>query len=318
MKMRLPMMLTLFAVAYTAQAQVSNYAVTVNDEGITRMFVQAQVDTLINQRGMSYGGITQPDAYKQMQREVVEQLIAQELLWQEAKRREFVADEKMVDARLEQIKGEFDSPQAFLFKIEDGGFTETSYREDVKRKLSVQRMIADGIVPGISVSDEEVENFYNTNLEQMQRPPEVHARHILITPESDEPAVIEAARQEIDAILADIRGGADFVAVAKERSQAPSAPEGGDLGFFGRGQMVPPFEQAAFALQPGEISNVVQTQFGYHLIKVEDRRGGKIAALDEAADNIRSYLGRQKLQTELESLVATLRNEGDVEIFLNL
>ncbi len=318
MNKSLAVTLALIALACTAEAQISPYAVTVNDEGITRAFLQAQVDTLINQRGMNYGGITQPDAYKQIQREAVEQLIAQALLWQEAQRREFVADDEMVDARLEQIKGEFDSPLAFQFKIEEGGFTETSYREDVKRKLSVQRMIADGIVPEISVSDEEVENFYNTNPEKMQRPPEVHARHILITPESNEPAAIEAARQEIDAILAEIRAGADFLKLATERSQAPSAPKGGDLGFFGRGQMVPPFEKAAFALQPGEVSEVVQTQFGYHIIRLEDRRGGETAPLEEATDSIRAYLTQQRLQTEVETLVATLRDEGDVEIFLNL
>jgi peptidyl-prolyl cis-trans isomerase C len=318
MKMKLAITLAALALAWTAQAQISQYAVTVNDEGITRTFIQAQVDTLVNQRGINYGGITQPDAYKQMQREVVEQLIAQELLWQEAQRREFVADDEMVDARLEQIKAEFDSPLAFRFKIEESGFTETSYREDVTRKLSVQRMITDGIAPGISVSDEEVEDFYNENLERMQRPPEVHARHILITPASSEPDVLEAARQEIEAILAEIRNGADFETVARERSQAPSAPEGGELGYFGRGQMVPPFEKAAFALEPGEVSDIVQTQFGYHIVKVEDRRGGETAPLDQATDSIRAYLTQQRLQSEVETLVTTLRDEGDVEIFLNL
>jgi peptidyl-prolyl cis-trans isomerase C len=318
MKMKLAITLAALALAWTAQAQISQYAVTVNDEGITRTFIQAQVDTLVNQRGINYGGITQPDAYKQMQREVVEQLIAQELLWQEAQRREFVADDEMVDARLEQIKAEFDSPLAFRFKIEESGFTETSYREDVTRKLSVQRMITDGIAPGISVSDEEVEDFYNENLERMQRPPEVNARHILITPASSEPDVLEAARQEIEAILAEIRNGADFETVAKERSQAPSAPEGGELGYFGRGQMVPSFEQAAFALAPGEVSEVVQTQFGYHIIQVEGRRGGETVAIEQVSDKIRAYLTQQKLQTKVETLVGTLRNEGDVEIFLNL
>ncbi len=309
--------LALIALACTAEAQISPYAVTVNDEGITRAFLQAQVDTLINQRGMNYGGITQPDAYKQIQLEVVDQLIAQALLWQEAERREFVADDELVDARLEQIKGEFDSPQAFQFKMEEGGFTESSYRDDVKRKASVQRMIAGGIVPGISISDDELEEFYNANLEQMRRLPEVHARHILITPESLEPEVVAAARLEIEAILAEVRDGAAFESVAKERSQAPSAPEGGDLGYFGRGEMVPPFEAAAFALQPGEVSGVVETQFGYHILKVEDRRGEEIVALDEAAEKIRSHLGQQKLQDELGALVTSLRESGDVEIFVN-
>ena len=318
MKMKLTTTLALIAVALIAEAQISNHAMTVNGEGVSRAFVQAQVDALINERGMNYGGITQPDAYKRFQREIVEQLIAQALLWQEADRRDFVVGDAAVDVRLEEIRSEFDSPLAFQFKMEEGGFTEDAFREDVRRKLSVQRMITDGIVPGISISDDELEEFYNANLEQMRRLPEVHARHILITPESSEPEVIAAARLEIEAILAEIHDGADFVALAKTRSQGPSAPRGGDLGYFGPGKMVPPFERAAFALQPGEISEVVQTQFGYHVIRVEDRRGGETVPLEEAADQIRSYLGQQALQNAVEVLVTKLRDDGDVEIFLNL
>jgi len=169
-----------------------------------------------------------------------------------------------------------------------------------------------------AVSDEDVENFYNSNIEQMGTPIEVHARHILISPKSTSLADHQAAKAEADGILAEIRDGADFVALAKTRSQGPSAPRGGDLGYFGPGQMVPPFERAAFALQPGEISEVVQTQFGYHVIRVEDRKGGETVPLEVAADQIRSYLGQQALQNAVEVLVTKLRGEGDVEIFLNL
>jgi peptidyl-prolyl cis-trans isomerase C len=253
-----------------------------------------------------------------MQREVVEQLITQELLWQEAQRREFVADDNIVDQQLEQIKDGFDSPQAFLFKIQEGGFIETSYREDVKQQLSVQRMVSQGIAPGISISDEEVASFYTANIDQMQQPVEVRARHILIKPESAEPEAQQAAKDEAGEILAEIHAGEDFVKLATERSQGPSATQGGDLGFFGPGQMIATFEKAAFALQPGEVSNVVQTQFGYHVIRLEDRRGGDTAPLEQAADSIRAYLTQQRLQSEVETLVTTLRDEGDVEIFLNL
>jgi len=310
--------LALLLAAYAAPAQMPYFAATVNDTGITRSMVQAQVDALINQRGFNYGGITHPSEFKRMQREVVEQLITQELLWQEAQRREFVADDNIVDQQLEQIKDGFDSPQAFLFKIQEGGFTETSFREDVKQQLSVQRMVSQGIALSISISDEEAASFYTTNIDQMQQPVEVRARHILIKQESAKTEAQTTAKGEIEEILAEIRAGGDFAKLAMEHSQGPSATQGGDLGFFGPGQMVPPFEKAAFALQPGEVSEVVQTQFGYHIIKLEDRRGGETAPLEDAADSIRAYLTQQRLQSEVETLVATLRDEGDVEIFLNL
>ena len=105
--------------------------------------------------------------------------------------------------------------------------------------------------------------------------------------------------------------------LATNRSQGPSAPRGGDLGYFGPGQMVRPFEQAAFALQPGEVSEVIQTQFGYHVIRLEDRRGGETAALDEVTDQIKDYLRQLALQNAVEVLVTALRENGEVEIFLN-
>jgi parvulin-like peptidyl-prolyl isomerase len=302
----------------TAWAGSFGPAVTIDGENISREKLQAQVDHLINQRGLNSGGITQPAAYEQIQREVVDQLIVQELLWQEAKRRNFAVEDELVDERLQQLKSGFDSELAFRFKIQAGGFTEETYREDIKQQVSVQRMIAQSIAPHISIGDEEVENFYAANIDQMQQPVEVHARHLLIKPAAGDAAAQAAAKDEIDKLLGEIRAGADFVELAIGRSQAPSAAQGGDLGFFGRGRMVESFERAAFALQPGELSDAVHTRFGYHLIKVEDRRGGETIPVEAVADKIRAYLTQQKLQTEVEALITTLRDAGDVKIFLNL
>jgi len=299
-------------------AQSFGPAVTINGENIPRDKLQAQVDHMINQRGLNSGGITQPAVFKQIQQEVVDQLIVQELLWQEAKRRNFIVEEEIVNARFQQMKSKFDTELAFQFKIQAGGFTEETYREDIRQQESVQRMISEGIAPGILISDEEVGEFYKSNIDQMQRPIAVHARHILIKPGSTEPEAQQAAKEEADKILAEIRAGGDFVKLATDRSQAPSAPQGGDLGYFGTGQMVAPFEKAAFSLQKGEISEVVKTQFGYHIIRLEDRRGGDTAPVEDVADKIRAYLGQQKLQSEVETLVMTLRNDGEVRTFVNL
>lgn len=309
--------LILLIIASSGRAQIFGPAVTINGEELSREKVQAQVDHMINERGLSSGGITQPAVFKQIREQVVDQLIVQELLWQEAQRRDFVVEDELVDERLEQMKSGFETELAFLFKIQAGGYTEETYREDIRQQESVKRMISQGISSGISISDEDVEHFYNTNIDQMQEPLSVRARHILITPKSTASADHQAAREQAENILADIRDGADFVELATNRSEGPSAAGGGDLGYFGPGQMVPAFEQAAFALQPGALSEVVQTRFGYHVIRLEDRRGGETVSLEEAADQIRSHLGQLALQHAVELLVTTLRDEGKVEIFLN-
>jgi len=301
----------------SATAQMYGPAVTVNGEQISRLKLQAQTDHMITQRGMNSGGITQPAVFKQIQDEVVDQLIVQELLWQEANRRNFVIADELVDEHLQKMKSGFDSEQAFLFKIKAGGFTEKTFREDIRQQESVKNMISQGIAPEILVGDEDIEAFYRANIDQMQRPLAVRARHILIKPESDEPQAHQAARDKAGEILAEIRSGKDFAELATTLSQAPSAPRGGDLGYFGEGQMVKPFEEVAFALKQDEVSELVQTQFGYHIIKLEDRRGGDTAPVAEVADKIRGYLAEQKLRSTVESLIIRLRDEGEVEIHLN-
>jgi len=163
--------LTLIALFFagSAWAQAFGPAVTINGENIPRDKLQAQVDHMINQRGLNSGGITQPAVFKQIQQEVIDQLIVQELLWQEAKRRNFIVEDEIVNARLQQMKSQFDTELAFQFKIQAGGFTEETYREDIRQQVSVQRMISEGIAPGISISDEEVGDFYTARPRNMRQ-----------------------------------------------------------------------------------------------------------------------------------------------------
>jgi peptidyl-prolyl cis-trans isomerase C len=307
----------LLASAGVVSAQLFGPIATVNGVEISRSKLQAQVNHTINQRGMGSGGITQPGTYKGIQAEVLEQLIVQELLWQEAQRREFVAPVDDVEQQLQKMKSGFDSEMAFLFKIKEGGFTEATYREDIRQQRSAQRMVNDGIAPDIEISAEDVQKFYAENIDRMSSPEQVRARHILISPKSDDEEGKRLARQKVAAIQKELQGGASFALVAMESSEGPSATSGGDLGFFGRGQMVPAFETAAFALKPGEVSDVVETQFGYHIIKLEERREGQTVSVEEAADKIRDYLRQQRLQSEVETLLTKLREESEVEIYLN-
>ena len=317
MKKKLITALILFAYAAAASAQMFGPAATVNGVEIPRSKLQAQVDHMINQRGMGSGGITQPGTYKGIQDEVLQQLIVQELLWQEAQRRSFVVSDGDIEQQLQQMKSGFDNEQAFLFKIKEGGFTEASFREDIRQQRSARRMVADGISPGIKISDEDVKTFYNENIEKISSTEQVRVRHILISPKSDDEEGKRLAREKISAIQEMLQDGAMFPTVALENSEGPSAKNGGDLGFFGRGQMVPEFEAAAFALELGEVSGPVETRFGFHLIKLEERVAAKQVSIETAAPKIRDYLSEQRLQETVESLIVELRESGDVQIHLH-
>jgi peptidyl-prolyl cis-trans isomerase C len=127
---------------------------------------------------------------------------------------------------------------------------------------------------------------------------EIRARHILVETEDEAKAIVE-----------EIKGGADFASVAKEKSKDPGAADGGDLGYFTKDQMVPEFSEVAFKMYPGQVSNPVKTQFGWHVIKVEDRRQRAVPELDKIKDQIDSYLVR-RAQGEY---VAKLRQTAKVE-----
>ncbi|MEQ8666109.1 MAG: peptidylprolyl isomerase [Rhodospirillales bacterium] len=151
------------------------------------------------------------------------------------------------------------------------------------------------------LTEEALLERYQAFAEEFEGQTEVHARHILV---EDEATAV--------AIIAELDGGADFAELAKEKSTGPSGPSGGDLGYFGRGQMVQPFEAAAFALDAGQHSpSPVETQFGWHVIKVEETRATPVPPFTEIADQLRGELVR-----ELEdSYVSELKSAAEIELF---
>ncbi|MGI9380070.1 MAG: peptidylprolyl isomerase [Methyloligellaceae bacterium] len=149
------------------------------------------------------------------------------------------------------------------------------------------------------ISDDEVKSFFDQQIGNVKPETEVHARHILVKTEDEAKTI----KKEID-------GGADFVKLAKEKSTGPSGPQGGDLGYFTRGRMVPEFEQAAFGLKSGSVSEPIKTQFGWHLIKVEDIRTKPLPTLDMLKDRIVQTLMQQKAQ----QVVGGMRQGAKVEV----
>jgi len=299
----------------SAEAADPDLVAKVNGAGIARAKLESTVRFYLQQRGDGAQGNRNPEQSSQLRRQILDVLIGQELLWAEARDKNVVASGPDVDAALARMKQRFLTPEAFLGEIARGGFTEESYAEDLKRQLSVRRLIQEEIAKDVTVTDQEVDAFYQANLDQMRRPQEAHLRHILVSvePGADD-AAQKAARAKIDRVLAEARAGADFAALARVHSDDPSGPQGGDLGFVERQQLVAPFADAAFALQPGQLSDVVRTQFGFHLIKLEERRGGDLVPKAEAAGEIRDHLFSAKLQQAVQDRVIHLRSLAKIEL----
>ncbi len=154
------------------------------------------------------------------------------------------------------------------------------------------------------VSDEELQAYYDAHKESFQQEEQVRARHILIAlDETASPAEVKKAEKKIKGILAQARSGKNFAKLAEKYSEGPSAPSGGDLGWFGRGAMVPAFEKAAFALKKGKVSDPVRTQFGLHIIQVEDRKDAKVLSFDEVKDDIKDMIAQDKASDRVSDLL---------------
>lgn len=302
-----------------ARAAGHDLAARVNGAGITRERLDRYFEERLQSQGRPVAGIRSPEAFKALKKEALDALVDRELLWQEARRRKHVAPRKEVEAAMTRFREEIPDPARRRLDLEQAGFTEESYAEYVRQELSIRRLVDRDVVPRVKVSDADVHAFYEENPRHFGEPAEVRARHVLVkSSASEDPGRREEARRRIEAVLAEARGGADFAELARRHSEDATAADGGDLGWFPRGRMVPAFEEAAFALEGGGISEVVETPFGFHVIRVEERRPESRLPEAEAADAIRAHLRAMRTGEAVAARIAELRGRARIEILVPL
>lgn len=190
--------------------------------------------------------------------------------------------------------------------------------ETIRRMMRHTKLLEQEFPDRVAITDEEISASYQDDLERMYtRPAMVRASHILIGTENlTTPEEREAAKAKAEALVVDARAPeADFAQLARDNSTGPSAPQGGDLGWFPReGAMVEPFAAAAFELEKGGVSDVVETQFGYHVILCADRKDGGVLPLEEVSDSIRDSLRAQRLAELRMEYAAVLRGAAEIEL----
>lgn len=250
-------------------------------------------------------------------KEALERLITRELLYQESQKQEVRVSDEDVTKHVETIRSKFGSEEEFQSRIAEANLSEEDLRNDFIHGKAIQDLIEQEVISKIAVSEEEIRSFYDDNPQLFNQSEQVKASHILIKadPTADEAAKAKA-REELVKIKQKLDEGGDFAELAKEFSQGPSGPRGGDLGFFGRGRMVKPFDDTAFALEAGEISDIVETRFGYHLIKVFDKRPATPVPYETAKARIEQSLKQRKIGEEISAYVDKLREAAGVETFL--
>ena len=286
-------------------AEPTDVVAKVNGEDILQQDVDQIIDVFVlpQFQAQNPGAELPAEQRTQIEKNIVEQLVTERVLIQKATEDGISADEALVNERFEQAK------------TQRPDLSDEMLRGLLEKDNMIQTLLENAVISKISVTDEEAQAYYDEQQEQFQEPEQIQASHILIQVAQDAgDEAKQTARQKIDEVLVLAKEGQDFAELAKEYSEGPSKDQGGDLGFFPKGAMVPAFEEAAFALEIDEISEVVETQFGYHIIKLVAKKEARSVPFDEVKEQLKQVVQQQKTGTEVKAWVEALKAEADVEI----
>jgi len=293
-------------------AKIPAVVARVNGAPISRQDVLQRAQAMRDQ--MARMGAPPPPTSEEFYHAMVDQLIGSKLLLAEAKQRGLMPPPAEVQAGLDRLKAQ--NPEELKRQMASQGITEKALLADMTQSMAIQKLIEAEVKPAVKVSDEDARRFYQQNPQRMKRPPQVRLRHVLVgVPRNAAPEQRAQAKQKAEGLLARIKAGGDFAAIARESSDdTGSRGEGGLLPWMSRGDSPPAFEQAAFALKPGETSGVVESPFGYHVMRLEEQRPEGQISFEEARPQIDQYLSRQQARELLERKVAALRKAAKVEV----
>lgn len=263
------------------------------------------------------GGPIPTEKRDEVYRGVLDDLVAYRLLKQEVKQRSLTVTDADVDARIAAFKQQMGSEANFKAALQAQQITEAKLREDARMDLLVAKLLEQEVNQKVLVKPTDIAGFYEKNPDRFQQGETMRASHILVlVPAEATVQARAAARGRAEAALKAAKAGQDFAKLARQYSQDSSAQRGGDLGFFPKGQMVPAFDQAAFALAPGQVSDLVETQFGFHIIKATEKRPARVVPFVEVAGQIQQFLEQEQRQEKGKELVKQLKAKGKVQIFI--
>ena len=295
-------------------AQIPEVLARVNGEAVTK----ADFDRAVQALEARAGGPVPPEQRDQVLRGVLDQLIGYRALVQETKARNIAVPDGEVDARIGQIRGQFPSEEAFTQMLAQRKLTLEQVKSDARQDMAISKLIETEIASKIAVKPDQVTDFYAKNPDQFKQGESVRASHILISvPKGADAATKAQARTKAEQVLKEVKAGKDFAALATQYSGDPgSAAKGGDLGFFQQGQMVGPFNDVAFSLAPGTVSDLVETDFGFHIIKVAEKKAGRTIPLEEVKPQVEQYLEQMNRQEQTDAFVNGLKAKGKIEVLI--
>lgn len=259
-----------------------------------------------------------PELTKRMEQRALEKVITQELLTQESREIKIDSIEEKVDEGIKKIKIKYKTEENFKNYLESKKLTENDLRENLIRRIKTEKYLEEKGIQNPDIPEEEIKAFYEESKSNYRTDEYIRVNHILI--KVDENASQEekdAARQKAEKIRKEIVNGKSFAAMAREFSEDGNAANGGNLNYIKRGFMPPEFDSAAFGLKKDEMSEVIQTKFGFHIIKVFDRKPAGITPYNEVRNFIRKYLQEEVSRKKLAEHIEELKEKATIKVLLS-
>ena len=256
-----------------------------------------------------------PEIQQKVNIGALDQLISIELLYQSGKKLAIKDLDKQVEDQFAQMRAKFPSQADFEKAFKNANMSEKQFKDFTRKNIVINTLLEQDVSGKIKVSEADEKKFYDENADKFKIDESYRASHILVGVDAKAAEEVKKkSKEKAISIRKRVVGGDDFAKVARDESTCPSASQGGDLGYFSKGQMTLPFEKAVFALQPGQISDVVETQFGYHIIKLTDHKAAQTIKFADAKNRIEEYLKKQQAQKPLVDYIENLKKQDKIEI----
>lgn len=295
----------------------SDIAVEIDGIKMTR----AQLQEEMKKRMETLKGQIPPESIEQakieIQRGLIDEFVVRNLLSKELGAKKVTASEKEVAEVMESVKSQLPAGVTMDDLLKKNNLDAAKMREEIGLNIRINKLVMQELGGKVKITDKEIGEFYNKNLDKFKRPESVHARHILVAKASGDTDKVKAEKKgKAEELRKQLVSGADFAELAKKNSDCPSKNSGGDLGTFTRGQMVKPFEDAVFSQEKNAIGPVVETEFGFHIIQVLERLSPQVAKLDgETKKQIQTVLESQKQQVAFDSLIKRLKSNANIVVY---
>ena len=295
----------------------SSAAALVNGAVISRDDFQREFDRVWRQKGTKEK-LADESKRAELRREALENLISRELLFQESRKRNVKLVQADIDREFEQLKRQFANESQFTETMARLKLSEAVIREQMAHGLAIRVLVNEVIGSKITVSDDEIRAYFERHKDTFTQPSQVHLNHILV---AVDPAwngeQKKAAADKMAKLRERLAGGEDFARLAAQHSDDNQSKEqGGDIGWFSPGQLVPALEGRVDTLKDGEVSPVIEDRFGFHIIKVVERKAAVTPPLDELKGKIRGMVKQEKGLKQLQPFIRKLRDGAKVEIRL--